>query len=136
MVSKAIRGNCTIWKETEQPFQGHSPVILTIPGFRDMDLGERIVNPKKVDITVKATNAEHETQRDIDEGDWGRWSQKAEEWLLTFHEVHKAEYRDRGQADRMENKTISAPQHLKNGHAHNVRGRELQRRLQQNKQRG
>ena len=29
--------------------------------------------------------------------------------------------------------TISAPQHAKEGHAHNAKGRELQRRLQQTK---
>ena len=72
MVSKAIRGNWTIRKENEQPLQGHSPIFLTIPGFRDMDLGERIVNPPKMDLTGKENNAENENPEGyhVDEGIW------------------------------------------------------------------
>ena len=86
-------------------------------------------------IKGKENNAEQENPENYreDDGDWGKWSQKSEEWLLTFYEVNKAEYRGRGQADIMEKRTISAPQHPKDGHAHNARGRELQRRLQQTK---
>ena len=47
MVSNAIKGNWKVRKERAQPFQGHSPICLVIPGFTDLDLGNRLVNPKK-----------------------------------------------------------------------------------------
>ena len=51
IVSNALKGNWTIWKEKDQPFQGHVTVILAIPGFTDLDLGNRLVNPKRIDLT-------------------------------------------------------------------------------------
>ena len=47
LVSNALRGNWEIEQENDQPFQGHRPIKLTIPGFQDSDLGYRLVNPKK-----------------------------------------------------------------------------------------
>ena len=47
MVSNSIRENWEIDKGTDQPFHGHAPITLKIPGLHELDLGYRLVNPKK-----------------------------------------------------------------------------------------
>ena len=105
-----------------------------------MDLGERKVNLQKVDLTT--TNTETKQPNDLTtpanqmgelgkkeekQEEWEEWSQKAEEWLLTKYGVNKKPYKGRGQKDRTDKRVISAPQNAKEGHAHNAKGRELQR---------
>ena len=57
MVSRAIRGNSAMWRETEQPLQGHTPIWISIPSSRYLDLGSRIVTPKNIDSTGKDQNS-------------------------------------------------------------------------------
>ena len=82
-------------KETEQPFQGHTPITLTTPGFEDLDLGHRLVNPKRIDLTGPCDD----TQEPEEQGDqeswnkddsWEAWAKGAEGWLLNKYRVNIA----------------------------------------------
>ena len=96
MVSGAIRGNWSMQKEEDQPFQGHTP-------------REIIVNPKEVDLTTlnnekepptDTTKPAHQTEegRGTEENaeEWEAWSRKAEEWLLKKLGVHKNSTKEGG----------------------------------------
>ena len=47
------------------------------------------------------------------------------------YQTKKAQFRGRGQEDKLEKRTISTPQHQKYGIGQNEQGRQTQRRLQQ-----
>ena len=94
------------------------------------------MNPKRVDLTGPCDDTEEpEGQGDQENWDsndsWEAWAKEAEEWLLTKYRTNKAPYRGRGQEDKLEKITISAPQHSKDGVGHNAQCRKLQGRMQQ-----
>ena len=117
--------------ETEQPFQGHAPIWLTIPGFQELDLGKSVVTPKRIDTKDNDYQTFKEKQwKAIDEGiEREDWSRQAETCLLDIYELNKTQYKGRGQEGRVEKKSISAPHHPKDGKAHNAQGRAMQRQL-------
>ena len=87
LISNAIRGNWEIEQGTDQPFQGHKPITLRIPGFQELDLGYRLVNPKRIDLTgpteeIEEPGGQGDNENWESNDSWEAWAQGAEEWLL------------------------------------------------------
>ena len=41
----------------EYPTKDHRPIILTVPGLGEIELGNRVVGPKELDLQAKAQEA-------------------------------------------------------------------------------
>ena len=63
----------------------------------------------------------------------GQSGQKRQKMVLDTYKVNQPQYSGRGQADKVMDRTVSAPQQPLEGVAHTVEARNLQRTLQQTK---
>ena len=83
-VSRGLKGNWMIQKETERPFHGHTPFKLTVPAYEDLDLGSRATILTKVVTADKDHKTYQDTPSKATEGtvDWEEWSKHAENWLM------------------------------------------------------
>ena len=137
LVARDLGGSCKIDVVMDTGIAGHTPVLLTVPSFSQLNFGSAIRKPHSIfpDPTHPWTHKSPSSEdvltlcatEDVDTF-WNRWNYLAEGWLMEASGAGPPS-QGRGCKPQMVPNKVSAPQELSQGQAINEEIRDMQTRL-------